>query len=589
MGTTTRRMRRAAGRVRRRVLGPSATNNSNLRTNELNSLIPGLAQVLPAGNKLKVAMLVGAATRVDLKDWVDAFRSQDLAVIAAPDASVDLAEMVVAGDTNAIHEQLKSLGAVHAIIDLTGDDSDAQITRWRRLLFHLRSKGVYALIGADQQEAAMIRAAVDDVTQTDPNQTQVAVELAGAIGPVSTRGNAVLVTKRGGHLLKLRDAETNRLIALREPRLRLDELTTLPPQTFTGRCRVHSHEADVEIPSLSTQVQVPELHLRRYTGPKLAFGCNTLMYSGFSALPDSFRHHLAASPTTGTGGSFYNPRLINATSEFGRVAAKNRPANRLEGEYYQIDCSYSGHFGHLMTETLSRLWGWDIAKRENPGLKALFRSRFPDREPELEIRLLTAYGIAREDIVWVDDPCWVDSISSASPMFHNQIPHYIHPQALDIYQRMGDHLYDSQAPSYERVFISRAVQTPRRTCHNATAVDEFFSDRGFEIIYPETLDLSVQASIFANAKVIAGFGGSAMFNMMFARNLQTAIVVTHEAYTARNELLFASLFDCDLHYFWSTPDVPHPVGGWSGAAFESNWTFDFERNASGLGQLLTHV
>jgi capsular polysaccharide biosynthesis protein len=88
-----------------------------------------------------------------------------------------------------------------------------------------------------------------------------------------------------------------------------------------------------------------------------------------------------------------------------------------------------------------------------------------------------------------------------------------------------------------------------RACRNKQDVEQFFQSNGFTVVYPEDLELSQQAGIFANATVIAGFGGSAMFNMMYAEKMTTAIVLSHEAYTARNEHLFTSLLGGDVDYF----------------------------------------
>ena len=68
---------------------------------------------------------------------------------------------------------------------------------------------------------------------------------------------------------------------------------------------------------------------------------------------------------------------------------------------------------------------------------------------------------------------------------------------------------------------------------------------------------------FREARVVAGFGGSAMFNLMYAENLEGVILLNQEAYIARNEHLFTSLTGGEVHYFWSRPDVEHPEGGFS--------------------------
>ena len=67
------------------------------------------------------------------------------------------------------------------------------------------------------------------------------------------------------------------------------------------------------------------------------------------------------------------------------------PEEVLKGDYYYVDCLFSGHFGHLTTEVLCRLWGWDRARRDIPGIKVLFHAN-PARGPDgtLERRLFSA-------------------------------------------------------------------------------------------------------------------------------------------------------------------------------------------------------
>ena len=47
----------------------------------------------------------------------------------------------------------------------------------------------------------------------------------------------------------------------------------------------------------------------------------------------------------------------------------------LLGPYFHIDGEIQGHFGHMITEQVSRLWAWEEAKRREPGLKALLLRR----------------------------------------------------------------------------------------------------------------------------------------------------------------------------------------------------------------------
>jgi capsular polysaccharide biosynthesis protein len=162
----------------------------------------------------------------------------------------------------------------------------------------------------------------------------------------------------------------------------------------------------------------------------------------------------------------------------------------------------------------------------------------------------------------------------------------VHPGLRNVWRRLGENLIDRSAPVHDRIFISRSGHLRRRQCHNAREVEQFFAARGFEVIHPEQVSLAQQAGIFAGATDIAGFAGSAMFNLMFAERVRTVILLSHEAYTARNEHLFTSLLGGEVHYFWSPPEIAHPEGGRSREAVRSAWTFDFERNQKDLEAVL---
>jgi capsular polysaccharide biosynthesis protein len=208
------------------------------------------------------------------------------------------------------------------------------------------------------------------------------------------------------------------------------------------------------------------------------------------------------------------------------------------------------------------------------------------RNPELERTVFRAYGIADDDLVCVHEPVILESLVGATPMWHNAEPHFVHPAMSDVWQRLTDGLIDRDAPAHDRIFVSRTSRWKHRVCRNTDEVEAFFTAHGFTVIYPEELSLGQQVGIFANATTIAGFGGSALFNVMHARRMTTLIVLSHEAYTARNEHLFTALLGPAVHYFWSAPDVAHPEGEWDQDAFYSEWDFDFARNRAALDEVI---
>ena len=131
------------------------------------------------------------------------------------------------------------------------------------------------------------------------------------------------------------------------------------------------------------------------------------------------------------------PKLVNASPTFARCRPGQSPAHAGR-RLLPLDCEYSGHFGHLMTEVICRLWGWDGAKAALPDLKVIFMIKYAQHHNQaLERRLLGACGIAPEDIVVVDERGYFTSVVSASPMWHDEAPHYVHPRMRAVLDRLA--------------------------------------------------------------------------------------------------------------------------------------------------------
>ena len=502
------------------------------------------------------------------------------------------AEHRAAGNLDEVNWHMRFFGPVDVVVDLAARSSDEYDVVWRKLFFHLHPRGVYVIARSRSTDGLVPPAILDTATTVGATGAELADKAVSdtarrlAVLSVTVDADHVVVVKRGKHVLKTKDRLATQILPEREPGLLMTELLTLPEGVVTGRATVHSHTSATEIADLEPTLAYPAHHLRHYRG-EIAMTANALMHTGFTALPESFRHHWSYSPT--------NPRLIDASGDFARVRPRDLPTTRLPGSYYHLDSENPGHYGHLLTEVMGRLWGWDEAKRQIPDLKAIFSLRpGEERDPVLEQRIFGAYGIAREDICWVDEPVWLESVVGATPMWHNQQPHYVHPDLTKVWDRVRDSLLAEatlpedgfEISGGRRIFVSRQDISVNRACQNTREVESFFRDRGFDVVYPENHDLAVQAAIFDRAEVVAGFGGSAMFNILFSRNHSALVLLNHEAYTARNEHLYTTLLGGEVHYFWSTPDIAHPDGGWSEAAYYSPWAFDFERNADELSRVL---
>ena len=554
------------------------------------SLLPG-----GTGQPRKVVLLADEGIRGRVTDWTREFADDDVVVLApepAPewdDAGVPAWNFRVERRPH-VSGQLRRIGAVDVVVNLLPEDRLPQGVAGHLDLFllvvrHLTRGGVFIhdRTTAPGEVGTSLAAWLDFLDQAEnPRRREslgrLETEAARSVGAVAVTRDLVAVTKRQTHYLMLDDVTATTVLAEREPGLKVEEIDARPPGEFASRTTVHhhgEHGGEGDTPAL---IRHPALVTRHYRG-RVGLSGRTLMFSGHTVLPDSFRWHLTERPT--------NPLLRNIVGGFARIDRGNLPGPALAGDYYQLEAAYPSHYGHVMTEVVSRLWGWDEAKRRNPGLKVVFRPR-PEKDPGVERALFAAYGIAESDVVAVSEPVWVDSVVSASPMWHNAEPYFVHPDLTDTWARLSEGLLRHATPveTGPRLFVSRSDLFQHRLCRNAREVEQHFAARGFSVIHPERHSMADQVAMFREARVVAGFGGSAMFNIMHTRRLETLIVLNHTAYVARNEHLFASLKGGDSHYFWSAADLEQPADDLSFDAMHSSWEFDFATLGDDLDRLL---
>jgi hypothetical protein len=138
----------------------------------------------------------------------------------------------------------------------------------------------------------------------------------------------------------------------------------------------------------------------------------------------------------------------------------------------------------------------------------MFRRAHKRFKPELELRMLRAFGIEQHRVVWVDEPVRVRSVWSATPMWHNADPLYVHPHLERTWGRLTDGLLDEppDVETCDRIFVSRGSRYRDRSCRNLDEVAERFARHGFRVVYPEQHSLAEQALIFRRAAHVAGLG-----------------------------------------------------------------------------------
>lgn len=467
------------------------------------------------------------------------------------------------------------------LVDDTAPRPARAMRRAARLIWHLAPGGHYVVVAADETAAARIeaqwRALEAGERPTVRMRPRLRRELRRTMGGVRRDGRLVVVDKVGASLLKVDEAHaaavTGRADVALDVLVRREASTFVPTRALTSRGTGGG--------AALTSWRVPPSEVRRWTGD-VTLHEGMVVAAGATLLPETFKwfdHRPLA-----------NERLRDITPRFARLRREPiAPVRRLEGSHYFFEYKNSGHYGHLMTEGLAKLWGWEEARRHDPDVRLVVRRHRRDRGRAIvrpDIAVLAAYGISPDDVVWLEEPVVVDTLFTATPQLHNKEPYSIDPRITEVWDRvLHGLLREAPRPSgRERVFVTR--RAGHRLCHNWAEVEAEFAAAGYDVVDPSRLSLPEQARLFHDARAVGGFGGTGMFNLLFADQAPPVVVLNHAAYDARNEELITAARGSDLHYFWSAPDRDHPAGGFDYRAFQSPWRFDTEQHREPLRALL---
>jgi len=504
---------------------------------------------------------------------------------AFPEARV---HQVVRQSPSAVHAVLAARGPFDIIVDHTGHPD--QVKQFRRTFFHLKPGGVLLMrvpprrvstgTNIDDGSADAISAYLARFTAEAPSAAEASGQedpeervLAAATGRVRRRAQHLLVENKLSFLAKMREHEMNRVIELR-PAAGPQVLERRAGGAFRSRCQLREN-AGHHNQRMTPEFAVPEISLRAYDGVLCVPG--QVAVQGNLVLPDSYRHN-------------QQKRLKNRFTEevaprFARLSPGASDPTPLPGTYFYLDNELRGHFGHTLTEQMSKLWAWPLVKKAYPDVQGLVSYRpSRGRVSDAELAIFDAAGISSDRIVVMDGPVLVEKLVSATPMF--SMPAYVHPDIRDVWATVGDALVAS-APerSYpRRIFCARRMT--KRACRNADAVESLFEQHGFEVVYPEDYTLSEQVRMFREATVVAGFAGSGLFHLAFCEAPKQVVMISSESYTATNEYMISSVIGHKVDIVWCPSDLPQPDAGFSKQAFESDFTFDFDRDGDHLMKIL---
>lgn len=210
---------------------------------------------------------------------------------------------------------------------------------------------------------------------------------------------------------------------------------------------------------------------------------------------------------------------LAAPSEAGRRAALDG-ADHLKGTWLFCGLASAG-FGHSLTRSLGILW----ALERLPGdIGLLFGSKISQQthHPVLT-QLLRNMGFDNDRLV-LKRPTHVDHLVTAPNLFSEANKAVATPEFV-CWSR------DRITPKYDRrrrrkVYLTRSRLSPCLGRYlNEDVLEKNLEKSGFEIVAPETLNLSDQLRLFAEAETIVAAEGSALHLIPFSMRTSAKLVV----------------------------------------------------------------
>lgn len=225
-------------------------------------------------------------------------------------------------------------------------------------------------------------------------------------------------------------------------------------------------------------------------------------------------------------------------------------------------------YGHILLEVLPRLLLLAQCPPETRVLTSL-----PMHPPYPA--MFAAMGVDPSRVLALAGPAFCRTAYLADNFV--DLRNFVAPQAWEAFARLAALGHASSIPVAERLYVSRRG-IARRPLTNEAEVEALFARHGFTIIRPEALSLEDQVRLFTHARVIAGPGGSAMHNMVFAAPDARVLILAVNGLVLPIDALLTRE-QGTLGYVLGTSRDPARL-------YHAAWTIDVARVEQAIGQHL---
>ncbi|WP_077807096.1 glycosyltransferase family 61 protein [Neoasaia chiangmaiensis] len=205
------------------------------------------------------------------------------------------------------------------------------------------------------------------------------------------------------------------------------------------------------------------------------------------------------------------------------------------------------HYGHVITEFLSRLWALRDYRRDKQ--KLLFHSIY-DEETVFScswfVELLALCGLSRDDFQYFCVPTRIRKLTVPSPAFGEN--NFVYKSFSDYCSQVGRLIEKENRKKYfnKNIWLARYKLTKGTfKLSNEEELCNELIKYGFKIVFPEFLSVSEQISLF-NSNVVCGLIGSAFHTSIFQK--KSRIVCLTKNQPSENFILMDAVSDADATY-----------------------------------------
>ena len=188
-------------------------------------------------------------------------------------------------------------------------------------------------------------------------------------------------------------------------------------------------------------------------------------------------------------------------------------ARRTGGEQLAGDWLWGGpyykHFGHIMVDSVHRLWAFDGGRHRGVIFANLRRNK--ETHPAAYFRqILSGFGVRKDRIRVIDAPIAVERLWCAEPGSIPQTsPLFWYWPILATVEKTFVERASSDLKLHDRLFLGRAHIRQRGSFMGESWFVEALEASGFRYLRPEEFSVSDQIKLFRSAKEVVFTEGSA--------------------------------------------------------------------------------